>query len=106
MKRKSPPNVGERGVCEGFGAFMGVLRVSNLARDERIDYRYYKTMHLDNVEMPPLSFLTRIARKLRRVMKPNLFNFDVIRDSNLFLLTFCVMGTVQEKSKRVRPRSV
>ena len=51
-----------------------------MARDEIIDYRYYKMMHLDNAKMPPLSFLTRIARELRRVMKLNLFNFDVIRD--------------------------
>ncbi|TKY70035.1 Inositol-tetrakisphosphate 1-kinase 1 [Spatholobus suberectus] len=38
-------------------------------------------MHLDDAEMPPLSFITQIARDLGRVMRLNLFNFDVIRDS-------------------------
>ncbi|WVZ12715.1 hypothetical protein V8G54_017245 [Vigna mungo] len=69
VKRKSLPDVEEE---ELF---------SNLASDERIDDKYYKTMHLDDAEMPPLSFVTQIARELRRVMKLNLFNFDVIRDS-------------------------
>ena len=40
-------------------------------------------MHLDNAEMPSLNFLTQIAGELRRVMKLNLFNFDVIKDSQL-----------------------
>ncbi|KAG5087537.1 hypothetical protein JHK86_000149 [Glycine max] len=55
--------------------------VSNLATDERTDDRYYKMMHLDDTEMPPLSFITQIAQGLRRVMRLNLFNFDVIQDS-------------------------
>lgn len=55
--------------------------MSNLATDERTDDRYYKMMHLDDTEMPPLSFITQIAQGLRRVMRLNLFNFDVIQDS-------------------------
>jgi len=54
-------------------------------------------MLLDNVEMPPLSFLTRIAQELRRVMKLNLFNFDVIRDSTPVLLTFLCDGLCKKQ---------
>ncbi|XP_027361739.1 LOW QUALITY PROTEIN: inositol-tetrakisphosphate 1-kinase 1-like [Abrus precatorius] len=81
VKRKSLPDVEEDelvGVSEDLLSFS---QVSNLATDERIDDKYYKMMHLDDAEMPPLSFLTQIARGLRRVLKLNLFNFDVIRDS-------------------------
>lgn len=81
VKRKSLPDVEEDelvGVAEDLLSFS---QVSNLATDERIDDRYYKMMHLDKSEMPPLGFITHIAGGLRRVMKLNLFNFDVIRDS-------------------------
>jgi len=33
--------------------------------------------------MPPISFVTDIARGLRRAMGLNLFNFDVIRDAKV-----------------------
>jgi len=56
-------------------------------------------MHLDNAEMPPLSFLTRITRELRRVMKLNLFNFDVIRDSERVLLTFLCDGLCKKQQR-------
>ncbi|KAJ1395649.1 Inositol-tetrakisphosphate 1-kinase [Sesbania bispinosa] len=81
VKRKSLPDVEEDklvGVSENLLSFS---QVSNLATNERIDDKYYKMMHLDDAEMPPLSFITQIARGLRHVMKLNLFNFDVIRDS-------------------------
>ena len=74
-------------VLEDLWAFS---QVSNLARDEKIDYRYYKTMDLDNAKMPPRSFLTKITRELRCVMKLNLFNFDVIRDSEPVFTDFFV----------------
>ena len=60
---------------------MSFSQVSNLATNERTDDKYYKKMHLDETEMPPQSFLTDIASGLRRAMKLNLFNFDVIRDA-------------------------
>ncbi|XP_043693926.1 inositol-tetrakisphosphate 1-kinase 1-like [Telopea speciosissima] len=80
VKRKSLPDVTE----EKLGSFEGTLsfsQVSNLTTQERNDDNYYETMHLDDAEMPPLSFITGIARGLRQAMGLHLFNFDVIRDS-------------------------
>ncbi|KAH1234475.1 Inositol-tetrakisphosphate 1-kinase 1 [Glycine max] len=81
VKRKSLPDVREDELVRVSEDLRRFSQVSNLATDERIDDRYYKMMHLDDTEMPPLSFITQIARGLRRAMKLNLFNFDVIRDS-------------------------
>jgi len=83
VKRKSLPDMGEEELMRVSEDLWAFSQVSNLARDERIDDRYYKRMHLDNAEMPSLNFLTQIAGELRRVMKLNLFNFDVIKDSQL-----------------------
>ena len=58
-------------------------QVSNLASNEKADEKYYKMMQLDDCEMPPLQFITDIARGLRQALKLNLFNFDVIRDTSL-----------------------
>ncbi|KAJ7943846.1 Inositol-tetrakisphosphate 1-kinase [Quillaja saponaria] len=80
VKRKSLPDVSEEKL-EVSEALLSFSQVSNLANNERIDDKYYKLMHLDDTEMPPQSFLTDIARGLRRAMKLNLFNFDVIRDA-------------------------
>ncbi|XP_042508916.1 inositol-tetrakisphosphate 1-kinase 1-like [Macadamia integrifolia] len=80
VKRKSLPDVSEDklGSLEGTMSFS---QVSNLTTQERNDDNYYETMHLDDTEMPPLSFITGIARGLRQAMGLHLFNFDVIRDS-------------------------
>ncbi|KAJ7953434.1 Inositol-tetrakisphosphate 1-kinase [Quillaja saponaria] len=80
VKRKSLPDVSEEKL-EVSEALLSFSQVSNLANNERIDDKYYKLMHLDDTEMPPHSFITDIARGLRRAMKLNLFNFDVIRDA-------------------------
>jgi inositol-1,3,4-trisphosphate 5/6-kinase/inositol-tetrakisphosphate 1-kinase len=46
------------------------------------DEKFYQMMNLDDTtEMPPQPFIVDIASGLRRAMKLNLFNFDVIRDS-------------------------
>ncbi|XP_057763330.1 inositol-tetrakisphosphate 1-kinase 1-like isoform X1 [Arachis stenosperma] len=79
VKRKSLPDVSEeKKVSDEVLSFS---QVSNLAANQTIDDSYYEMMHLGDTEMPPLSFVTDIARGLRKVMKLNLFNFDVIRDS-------------------------
>lgn len=80
VKRKSLPDVSEErlGVSEGVLSFS---QVSNIATNENVDDKYYKMMHLDDTEMPPQSFLADIAGGLRRALKLNLFNFDVIRDA-------------------------
>ncbi|XP_057417282.1 inositol-tetrakisphosphate 1-kinase 1-like [Lotus japonicus] len=82
VKRKSLPDVSEEkalGVSEDLLSFS---QVSNLAsRDMIDDDKYY--MHMDDTEMPPQGFIIDIAAGLRRAMKLNLFNFDVIRDSRL-----------------------
>lgn len=80
VKRKSLPDVSE----EKLGSLEGCLsfsQVSNLATHEKNDDKYYRLMHLEDTEMPPQSFITEIAKGLRRALKLNLFNFDVIRDA-------------------------
>ncbi|KNA13708.1 hypothetical protein SOVF_113790 [Spinacia oleracea] len=82
VKRKSLPDVSEEKL-ESLGGLVTFSQVSNLASNEKTDEKYYKKMHLDDCEMPPQEFITDIARGLRDVMKLNLFNFDVIRDTRL-----------------------
>ncbi|MQM17509.1 hypothetical protein Taro_050483 [Colocasia esculenta] len=83
VKRKSLPDVSEEKLecLEGSVSFS---QVSNLtATEDREERKYYETMHLGEAEMPPLSFITEIARGLRKAMKLHLFNFDMIRDTKV-----------------------
>jgi inositol-1,3,4-trisphosphate 5/6-kinase/inositol-tetrakisphosphate 1-kinase len=69
------------GVSEDLLSFS---QVSNLANRDSVedDEKFYQMMNLDDTtEMPPQPFIVDIASGLRRAMKLNLFNFDVIRDS-------------------------
>ncbi|KAH1089621.1 hypothetical protein J1N35_016878 [Gossypium stocksii] len=80
VKRKSLPDVSE----EKLKSLEGSLRfsqVSNLPTHEKSDDTYYKMMNLEDTELPPQIFMTDIAKGLRKAMKLNLFNFDVIRDT-------------------------
>nr|DAD17824.1 TPA_asm: hypothetical protein HUJ06_019287 [Nelumbo nucifera] len=82
VKRKSLPDVSE----ENLGSLEDSLsfsQVSNLTTQYRNNDHYYENMHLENAEMPPLSFITDIARGLQRAMRLHLFNFDVIRDARV-----------------------
>lgn len=82
VKRKSLPDVSEEKLNSLEGS-LSFSQVSNITTRERNDDKYYKMMHLEDTEMPPQSFITDIARGLRRAMKLNLFNFDVIRDNRI-----------------------
>ncbi|CAL9210943.1 inositol-tetrakisphosphate 1-kinase 5-like [Musa acuminata AAA Group] len=77
VKRKSLPDVSEEKLecSEGSVTFS---QVSNMTTQDPTEVEYY--MHLNEPEMPPMSFLTEIARGLRQAMGLRLFNFDVIRD--------------------------
>lgn len=77
VKRKSLPDVSEEKLERSMGS-VTFSQVSNITIHNPADSEYYK--HLDEVEMPPLSFVTKIARGLRRATGLRLFNFDVIRD--------------------------
>lgn len=79
VKRKSLPDVPEEKL-KSLEGLMSFSQVSNLTTQERNDDKFYSMM-LEDAEMPPQRFITEIARGLRRGMKLNLFNFDVIRDS-------------------------
>ncbi|KAG6504094.1 inositol-tetrakisphosphate 1-kinase 1-like isoform X1 [Zingiber officinale] len=80
VRRKSLPDVSEEKLecSEGSVTFS---QVSNLIAQDPTEVEYYR--HLDEAEMPPLSFITEIARGLRRAMGLHLFNFDVIRDAKV-----------------------
>ncbi|KAF5185280.1 Inositol-tetrakisphosphate 1-kinase [Thalictrum thalictroides] len=79
VKRKSLPDVSEEKLASLEGS-LSFSQISNLTGQDRQDENYYEAMHLDEAEMPPLSFITDIARGLQRAMSLHLFNFDVIRD--------------------------
>ncbi|KAG5228689.1 inositol-tetrakisphosphate kinase [Salix suchowensis] len=64
VKRKSLPDVSE----EKLESLEGSCRFLN---------------GLEDTVLPPQSFITDIARGLRRGLKLNLFNFDVIRDARI-----------------------
>lgn len=82
VKRKSLPDVTEEKLLSLQGS-LSFSQVSNLTQCERSDDKYYKTMNLEDAEMPPQSLILEIACGLRRVMKLQLFNFDVIRDTRV-----------------------
>lgn len=84
VKRKSLPDVSEEKVLGVSEDLLSFSQVSNLANRDSVDddEKFYKMMSLDDTtEMPPQAFIVDIASGLRRAMKLNLFNFDVIRDS-------------------------
>lgn len=80
VKRKSLPDVSLEKLDSTEGS-LSFCQVSNMTTQDKTQEEYYESMQLE-AEMPPLSFLTDIARGLRRALRLNLFNFDVIRDAN------------------------
>lgn len=82
VKRKSLPDVSEEKLLSLQGS-LSFSQVSNLTQSERSDDTYYKAMNLEEAEMPPQSLISDIACGLRRAMKLNFFNFDVIRDTRV-----------------------
>ncbi|XP_060207626.1 inositol-tetrakisphosphate 1-kinase 1-like [Lycium barbarum] len=82
VKRKSLPDVNEDSLG-GLDSYLSFSQVSNLNTCEKKDDKYYKLMNLEDVELPPLSFLADIARGIGRATKLHLFNFDVIRDNRV-----------------------
>ncbi|CAA7393260.1 unnamed protein product [Spirodela intermedia] len=83
VKRKSLPDV-TREKLESSEESVSFSQVSNLTSVEDREVRkYYEKMNLDETEMPPQDFLTKIARGLRQATKLHLFNFDMIKDTNV-----------------------
>ncbi|KAF8379053.1 hypothetical protein HHK36_028480 [Tetracentron sinense] len=82
VKRKSLPDVSEEKL-KSLEASLSFSQVSNLTTQERNNDNYYEMTHLEEAEMPPISFITDIARGLRQAMGLHLFNFDVIRDDRV-----------------------
>ncbi|KAJ8626026.1 hypothetical protein MRB53_019333 [Persea americana] len=79
VKRKSLPDVSEENL-ERSEESVSFSQVSNMTMQDRADDKYYETMHLEDVELPPLSFVEEIARGLQQALRLHLFNFDVIRE--------------------------
>lgn len=82
VKRKSLPDVSEDKL-EGIEGSLSFSQISNMTTEGYWEETYYETMHLEEAEMPPLSFITSLAQGLRREMGLNLFNFDAIRDNGV-----------------------
>ncbi len=90
VKRKSLPDVSDEKLelsssssSAADTAVLSFSQVSNIATNEKFDDKYYKIMHLDETELPRQRFIEEVAAGLRRALKLNLFNFDVIRDARL-----------------------
>uniref|UniRef100_A0A7N0ZTD7 Inositol-tetrakisphosphate 1-kinase n=1 Tax=Kalanchoe fedtschenkoi TaxID=63787 RepID=A0A7N0ZTD7_KALFE len=79
VKRKSLPDYSDEklGTLQGSMSFS---QISNLTAHVKDHEKYYKSMNLEEGEMPPQKFIAKIARRLRKAMNLDLFNFDVIRD--------------------------
>ncbi|KAL5865654.1 hypothetical protein ACOSQ3_003168 [Xanthoceras sorbifolium] len=82
VKRKSLPDYSEEKL-KGLEGSLSFSQVSNLATNEKIDDNYYEMMELEDTQLPPQNFITELARGLRKAIKLNLFNFDVIRDTRI-----------------------
>lgn len=80
VKRKSLPDVSEEklGSSQGSVSFSQVSNIPDHDNDS-----YYEAVQIQEAAMPPASFVTEIARGLRRAVGLHLFNFDVIRDSQV-----------------------
>ncbi|KFK25896.1 hypothetical protein AALP_AA8G176700 [Arabis alpina] len=80
VKRRSLNDVTEKEISEKKGP-KPFSQVSNLTDQEEKKKKFGDDRSLETVEMPPLSFLTDLAKAMRKSMGLNLFNFDVIRDA-------------------------
>ncbi|KAM0945674.1 putative phosphotransferase with an alcohol group as acceptor [Dioscorea sansibarensis] len=79
VKRKSLPDVSED-ISEHSEGSVSFSQVSNLGGSQDQDF---ETTHLEEAEMPPMDFITDIARGLGKALELHLFNFDVIRDAKI-----------------------
>lgn len=68
VKRHSLPNISE----EKLGTLRGRVPFSQISNQAYV---------IEEVEMPPMSFINDVANGLRLAMNLNLFNFDMIRDA-------------------------
>ncbi|XP_059667430.1 inositol-tetrakisphosphate 1-kinase 1 [Cornus florida] len=80
VKRRSLPDISEEklGTMEGLLSFS---QISNLASEDQTDDLDARLV--EEADMPPLSFVTEIANGLRKALRLNLFNFDVIKDNRV-----------------------
>ncbi|KAM7253892.1 hypothetical protein ACFE04_031574 [Oxalis oulophora] len=82
VKRKSLPDGPEEKLIEqAKDGSLSFSQISNLNTPERRDDNKTVLMQMDETELPPHKLMTDIAWGLREAMKINLFNFDVIRDT-------------------------
>ncbi|XP_068635082.1 inositol-tetrakisphosphate 1-kinase 1-like [Aristolochia californica] len=91
VTRKSLPDISEEKLdtTECSLSFSQVSNIPTQDRSEDKNENYYEIMEIEEVDMPPDSFITEIARGLGRAMGLKLFNFDVIRDvkvGNMYLV--------------------
>lgn len=82
VKRKSLPDVSDEKLSTAESS-LSFSQVSNMNTIEKNDESYCKIMHLEDEEMPPESLIREIAMGLRKSTRLQLFNFDVIRDTNI-----------------------
>ncbi|XP_010492601.1 PREDICTED: inositol-tetrakisphosphate 1-kinase 1-like [Camelina sativa] len=80
VKRRSLPDISEEKIGTSKGS-LPFSQISNLTAQEDKNIEYGEDRSLEKVEMPPLSFLTDLAKAMRESMGLSLFNFDVIRDA-------------------------
>ncbi|KAL8538389.1 hypothetical protein ACS0TY_000401 [Phlomoides rotata] len=80
VKRRSLPDISE----EKLGVSLNLLlfsQISNVTAQDQSDDSVAKLV--EAAELPKLSFVNEVATQLREVLKLNLFNFDMIKDSRV-----------------------
>ncbi|CAN8300192.1 unnamed protein product [Cochlearia groenlandica] len=82
VKRKSLPDISQEKMVTGGS--LPFSQISNLTayQEEDKKKKEEEKEYGEEVELPPLSFLTGLAKAMRESMGLNLFNFDVIRDAS------------------------
>lgn len=84
VKRKSLPDITEEKLGNISENLIPFSLISYFADNEESDESYAKLM--EAAVVPPSSFIEEVSKQLRHALKLHLFNFDMIRDGNRYLI--------------------
>ena len=83
VKRRSLPDFSPEMMGASSNGLLTFSQISNHRDENKNGHGNTMNHAVEAAEMPPLSFINEIAIALRKAMKLNLFNFDVIRDAKV-----------------------
>lgn len=83
VKRKSLTDISEEKLKSSSSENMvSFSRISNSSAQNQSDQESFTEL-IRAAEMPPLSFVTEVANRMRDALKLHLFNFDMLRESRI-----------------------